>query len=412
MKPTLKFPPGKMENKENGRDAFRDHRFKGFRTDGGDARIILSQTSSEIAITPEWFQEFNNYRFRYQFNQKSLIGQGSFGKVYRCHSQLDKQFYCIKKIEVRNKSDGLHEIQALAEISKIYHPNIVRYFGSWMEAMPTKKSKLAPDNVANSDDEDAIEGNNNHQNGSSSFNASSPATRENLSLMKSLSSQECFESQIQIVLYLQMELCESSLAIWLEERNCKGVINVTESLHITKQIISAVAFIHSKNIIHRDLRPPNIFINSSNLEIKIGDFGISATPFTRPYAESDMGVYYYLPPENVISPKFDVFSTGIVLYEVLTVFSTSAERHYVLKNIKETGGIPYTGSQAKIYYNISCMVSHDPDNRPDLREIIDVLSNIETNKMLLRDYHLEVQRLSARVKYLESLLSEKKIEFE
>ena len=79
---------------------------------------------------------------------------------------------------------------------------------------------------------------------------------------------------------------------------------------------------------------------------------------------------------------------------------------------KETGGIPYTGSQAKIYYNISCMVSHDPDNRPDLREIIDVLSNIETNKMLLRDYHLEVQRLSARVKYLESLLSEKKIEFE
>ena len=109
-----------------------------FRFNKNYIHFIQYIKGSEIAITPEWFQEFNNYRFRYQFNQKSLIGQGSFGKVYRCHSQLDKQFYCIKKIEVRNKSDGLHEIQALAEISKIYHPNIVRYFGSWMEAMPTK----------------------------------------------------------------------------------------------------------------------------------------------------------------------------------------------------------------------------------------------------------------------------------
>uniref|UniRef100_A0A8C4QKR6 Eukaryotic translation initiation factor 2-alpha kinase 1 n=1 Tax=Eptatretus burgeri TaxID=7764 RepID=A0A8C4QKR6_EPTBU len=96
---------------------------------------------------------------------------------------------------------------------------------------------------------------------------------------------------VQIVLYIQMQLCECSLQEWLAERN--GWIpmlpfkssdvstgpfeRVTEecSLHIFKQLLEGVRYIHSCGIVHRDLKPRNVFLLRSDLHVHIGDFGLA-----------------------------------------------------------------------------------------------------------------------------------------
>ena len=88
---------------------------------------------------------------------------------------------------------------------------------------------------------------------------------------------------------------------------------------------------------------------------------------------------------------------------MFTKFTTSAERHYVLKSIKEDCILPACFDKFdRLYWHISKMVSKDPEERPDLRGIVD-----EYRKSGITNAHeLELQRLNARIKYLEYLLFE------
>jgi NIMA (never in mitosis gene a)-related kinase len=80
---------------------------------------------------------------------------------------------------------------------------------------------------------------------------------------------------------------------------------------------------HSKNILHRDLKLSNIFL-CSNGDIKIGDFGISKIlTGTEQFAETMVGTPYYLSPEickkNQYREKSDIWSLGCVLYELMNM---------------------------------------------------------------------------------------------
>lgn len=99
-------------------------------------------------------------------------------------------------------------------------------------------------------------------------------------------------------------------------------------LKIISQIISGLSYLHSRDIVHRDIRPDNIFIhNSIDYEVKIGDYSISdplrsinysyewnAFPFTK-YRPPE-GLYYGVEP--IITPKTDIWSLGVVMFMLLT----------------------------------------------------------------------------------------------
>jgi tRNA A-37 threonylcarbamoyl transferase component Bud32 len=102
----------------------------------------------------------------------------------------------------------------------------------------------------------------------------------------------------------------------------RGPLPVEQAVHITQEILSALQAAHAENIVHRDIKPGNIFLGQDG-KVKVGDFGIA-----RAGGESGgtivgamVGAPHYLSPEQVegkdAQTRSDLYSVGIVLYEML-----------------------------------------------------------------------------------------------
>lgn len=123
------------------------------------------------------------------------------------------------------------------------------------------------------------------------------------------------------IYYIVMEFVEGLTLKQLIQR--RGVLPIEETVHIMLQITSAIAHAHANHIVHRDIKPHNILI-SKNGEAKVTDFGIARamTSATITHTNSVMGSVHYLSPEQarggMVDEKSDIYSLGIVLYEMST----------------------------------------------------------------------------------------------
>lgn len=100
-------------------------------------------------------------------------------------------------------------------------------------------------------------------------------------------------------------------------------LSAERAVNITKQICSALAFAHENDIIHRDIKPSNIILANKDV-VKVADFGIAKLPQLETLTQTDdiVGTPFYMSPEQIegrkVDGRSDVFSTGVVLYEMLT----------------------------------------------------------------------------------------------
>lgn len=148
--------------------------------------------------------------------------------------------------------------------------------------------------------------------------------------------------------YIVMEYIEGkTLKQLLKKRES---LTLTEVIDIMTQLTDGIAHAHESYIIHRDIKPQNIMIQDDG-RIKITDFGIAmalnATQLTQ--TNSVMGSVHYLPPEQAsgkgATVKSDIYSMGILMYELLT------------------GTVPFKGDNA-----VEIALKHMKDKIPSIRK--------------------------------------------
>ena len=106
--------------------------------------------------------------------------------------------------------------------------------------------------------------------------------------------------------------------------NFKGYFSLAESCQIMIQVLSALAFMHQKGIIHRDIKPQNIFYGTDGIA-KVSDFGISIIKGSKMGIDEYkkvVGTVHYMAPEVIKGAKAneqsDIYSAGVTFLELLT----------------------------------------------------------------------------------------------
>lgn len=94
---------------------------------------------------------------------------------------------------------------------------------------------------------------------------------------------------------------------------------------ITRQILSALSYLHERKIMHRDIKPENImFTNDDDLVLKVGDFGLCEFSQKKAFLLSKCGTPGYLAPEVMIEEKYDekcdLFGVGVILFMMYKLF--------------------------------------------------------------------------------------------
>jgi serine/threonine protein kinase len=177
----------------------------------------------------------------------------------------------------------------------------------------------------------------------------------------------------------------------------KGKITEREQIIIAYEIAVALKYLHSRNIIHCDLKSSNILIDD-NWKIKIGDFGLSRF-FNLLNPEENrgrIGTPHWMAPEVLKGEKYehsaDIFSFGMILWEILSleipyygvnpyqVISLVADQRKIVQ-------VPKEGHNVLINLIENCLM-YESSKRPNLDQIVETLEKLKnTNKIF--DKHMD-----------------------
>ncbi|XP_022112000.1 serine/threonine-protein kinase Nek4-like [Acanthaster planci] len=196
-----------------------------------------------------------------KYERLKIIGRGTFGLAWLARSRTSQRPYVVKEIHLagmteKDRNQAVNEVAILAGLK---HANVVRYREAFVE---------------------------------------------------------------EATLHIAMEYADKGDLNEMIQANRQAGQNFTEDsiMDWFVQICFALCYIHKKKILHRDLKPQNIFMTNQGV-IKVGDFGIARMlRDTRDHARTAIGTPYYMSPEickrKPYNQKSDMWAAGCVLYEM------------------------------------------------------------------------------------------------
>jgi serine/threonine-protein kinase len=183
--------------------------------------------------------------------------------------------------------------------------------------------------------------------------------------------------------YLVMEYLEGIDLANLLGRHSQGRLPTARAVHFVLQMLRGLQIAHAAGIVHRDMKPANCFVVNKDGEpdfVKLLDFGISKVRQAGDVAitqeNAALGTPLYMSPEQARSPRdadprSDLYSTGVILYELLTgvtpVVSTSGELNELLYKLFTSEAPPIQSHRPDLPDGLAAVVHralvHDPDAR-------------------------------------------------
>eukprot|EP01135_Chromosphaera_perkinsii_P005683 Nk52_evm15s358 gene=Nk52_evmTU15s358 len=245
------------------------------------------------------------------------VGKGTYGEVYLVKHKVEKHYYVIKRMGLKNASRKERKAAQLEVqlLSTLQHPNIITYKESFMDRGGA--------------------------------------------------------------MYIVMSYCEmGDMYHYLQQRRGK-LLGEEQVVEWCIQIALALQYMHKRKILHRDLKTQNIFLTKRNY-VKLGDFGIARVlDSTVDMATTLIGTPYYMSPElfsnRPYNHKSDIWSLGCCLVEMCTLkhaFDAKDMNQLVFQILR--GKCPplpgqYSSDLASLAKNL---MDQDPDNRPTVDEIL------------------------------------------
>ncbi|CAN1217079.1 Wall-associated receptor kinase 5 [Linum perenne] len=319
-----------------------------FKQNGG---ILLQQllfktssSSSSSLDTARIFTEQELNLATNNFNKSMEVGRGGFGVVYKgTLSSSDAATVAIKKSMAIDRTQIHQFVNEIIVLSQIHHPNAVKLLGC------------------------------------------------------------CLETTVPLLVY--EFITNGTLFQHLHSTDFKGSLPWDTRLRIAIETASALAHMHSVQIIHRDVKSANILLDDS-FTAKVADFGVSRlVPFDQDQISTLVqGTLGYMDPEyfqsGILTEKSDVYSFGVLLAELLTGkmaisseckekslalhFLCSLKEEYLMEileyRIKEEGDVKEVSKVANVAR--SCL-KLEGEQRPSMKTVLDELQALRKDQVVV-----------------------------
>ncbi|CAI5759380.1 unnamed protein product [Candida verbasci] len=284
-----------------------------------------------------------------EYEPLEVIGKGSFGTVRKVKNKIDGTILVRKEIEYNsmNSHERNQLISELRILRELNHPNIVKYYKH--DHLPDLKSIHIYMEYCQGGDLSHIINN---------FKKNNEKVPEE------------FIWSVMIQILLALYRCHYGI-------DCKKVnLFKNEQQHANSPIIN-----QDSVIIHRDIKPDNIFISKTNT-IKLGDFGLAKMlTSTNEFAKTYVGTPYYMSPEVLMDqpydPVCDIWSLGCVLYELCCLQPPfQAKTHLQLQAKIKRGQVPEIDQEysQQLRNIIKDCITVNPNDRPTCFDLINTLS--------------------------------------